>query len=365
MWSATSRLAANATRPVTGFFLPASDEIPALLLETWEVEGVEAYDGSWSTLGLALPNAGHNFEPPANGLLVGRLEPRAWFKDVAGEGHYLNNEQHICLDPGRIDISDHEVVLEEWEGEELANSRRLQLGDLALGARAGQNRFPLSLPTLGRGFAHEAHLYHRNGELLDRTQRSRLVEQMVVRGKMSLGDETARTEFTIGEKVAPSLNHRLDQLGVIEDAYRAMLSAGLEERIISDPVQARATIDNELGMARGELLVMDPYFGVDAADWVAVENVSIPIKVLSGQAAKPVPAHLAGLVKLRKWKAKKGAPPFHDRLYLWDDGGLSVGTSPSGLGKRDARIDRLRKSEADGWRAMFESYWKSADFIGG
>jgi hypothetical protein len=39
----------------------------------------------------------------------------------------------------------------------------------------------------------------------------------------------------------------------------------------------------------------------------------------------------------------KGTPGFHDRLYLSEGGGLGVGTSPSGLGKRDAA------STGSGW----------------
>jgi hypothetical protein len=61
--------------------------------------------------------------------------------------------------------------------------------------------------------------------------------------------------------------------------------------------------------------------------------------------------------------ALKAKPGFHDRLYLWETGGISVGTSPSGLDKRDARVDRLGSVEADGWRALFETYWTSGDYV--
>lgn len=58
--------------------------------------------------------------------------------------------------------------------------------------------------------------------------------------------------------------------------------------------------------------------------------------------------------KARAWPGK---PPWHDRIYLWKGGGLSVGTSPSGLGHRVARLDRLNANEAAGWQTMFNAWW--------
>jgi hypothetical protein len=54
-------------------------------------------------------------------------------------------------------------------------------------------------------------------------------------------------------------------------------------------------------------------------------------------------------------------PPWHDRLYLWEDGGASVGTSPSGIGNRVTRIDRIGKAEALGWQALFDAWWAAPD----
>ena len=80
-------------------------------------------------------------EPPAQGLLVGRLERRAWFDDVKGDGDFNHYELHVGLEPDRVDAADLEVELEEWaDGGELTNVRRLLLGELDLGARAGEDR---------------------------------------------------------------------------------------------------------------------------------------------------------------------------------------------------------------------------------
>jgi hypothetical protein len=44
-------------------------------------------------------------------------------------------------------------------------------------------------------------------------------------------------------------------------------------------------------------------------------------------------------------------------VYPWAVGGLTVGGSPSGLGKRLMRLDRLSPVEADAWRTRFEAWW--------
>jgi hypothetical protein len=67
----------------------------------------------------------------------------------------------------------------------------------------------------------------------------------------------------------------------------------------------------------------------------------------------------AASLEARSWRG--GTAPWHDRFYLWQGGGLSVGTSPSGLGKRVARIDRLNANEAAGWQNLFNTWWASAD----
>jgi hypothetical protein len=63
--------------------------------------------------------------------------------------------------------------------------------------------------------------------------------------------------------------------------------------------------------------------------------------------------HLPQL-EIRSWSQKA---PWHDRAYLWADGGLTVGVSPSGLGKRLMRLDRLSPVEAGAWRTWFEAWW--------
>lgn len=362
LWTEVARLMASAVRPARGFLFPRSVDLAALTVKDgWTVEGVQVWDGSWSALGIAMPHRGQFISPPAQGLFVGRLERRAWFDDVKGDGDFNMYELHIGLEPKRVDVADLEVELEEWANGELTNSRRLLLGDLDLGVRAGVTRVLVSLPTLGRGFAHEARLFDRDGALLDRTQRSKLVERIVVEGRVSNGGSTGETSLAVGEKVIPDIDARLQRLDRLEDDYREMLKKGWSDRIITDQAGAVTVVRNNLASVSGELWVMDPYFGSHTTDWIVLQGLSVSVKVLSGQDARPPPMAMAN-VEVRRWNGG-GAPPFHDRFYLWEGRGLSVGTSPSGLGKRDARVDRMRLSETDGWRAQFLSYWSSSDFV--
>ena len=364
LWTPVSRLAASAARPLRGFVLPLAEPLPDVVsADQWEVEGITVFDGAWSPLGIAMPYSGHLMEPLPQGVLVGRLERRAWFNDVKGDGNFNLYELHLGLEPGRIDVADIEVELEEWaDGGELTNSRRLLLGELDLGARAGEERVLVALPTLGRGLAHEARLYDRDGLLLDRTQRAKLIERVVATGTVQDADGgSAPVRFEAGEKVTPGLAERLDRLDQLEQEYRDLLERGLADRIVRDRATAITAIRNNLEGVAGEIWVMDPYFGGKPGDWAVLNGITVPVKVLSGRGAKRPPAGLSN-VHVRRWDGNGKNPLFHDRFYLWEGGGLTVGTSPSGFGGRDARIDRLRRVEAEGWRALFQTYWNSGDF---
>jgi hypothetical protein len=49
----------------------------------------------------------------------------------------------------------------------------------------------------------------------------------------------------------------------------------------------------------------------------------------------------------------------HERVYLWDGGGLGVGGSPSTFGQSPVRFTRLSVAEVEEWRRIFEAEWSS------
>lgn len=364
LWTPTALLVTETVRPVSGFFFPTEARGDREFPRDWQVGDLQIMFGGMTALGIHLrTESTGETDPPPFGLLVARMERRAWFNDIRGSGDFDLYELHVGWEPERCDIEDLEVELEEWVGDELAYARRVALSDLEIGDTGGATSVVVSLPTLGRGVSHGARLHHRDGTLLDVTKRSHLIQQINLEINIRAGgsEEVSATEHvSVGKVVRPTVSDRLERFEVVERQYREMLEAGLSERIISDPATASALIRRQLERARTELRVLDPYFGVDPADWTLLHGLAIPVRVLTGHKAQP-PGAIAG-VTARRAKSRKRPPHFHDRLYLWDGGGLSVGTSPSGLGKRDARVDRISGVEAAGWTAMFETYWASGDY---
>lgn len=356
--------AAVMSRPLQGFFFEAEPRPDRDFPDTWTIEGVGIFGAPLTALGIGVRMASNVVaHPPPVGLLVARMERCAWLIDARGSGDYENFDLHIGWDPARCDLADLEVEFEEWEADELAYSRRLDLGEIELPGRESGNRGVLSLPTLGQRLRHAARLHDRDGTLLDMTAPHWLVEQMHFTLEVGVegSDQKSKTTTKLGEPYSPTARERIERFDRAEREYREWLERGLAGRIIRDPASALTFVKNELKLARGELLVLDPYFGADVADWEVLRAASVPVRVLTGAKANPPVAPLPN-VDARRFKFKK-APGFHDRLYLWEGGGLSVGTSPSGLGKRDARVDRLGTVEADGWRALFETYWQSDDYV--
>lgn len=352
------------SRPLQGFFFEAGARPDRDFPDSWTIGGADIFGAPLTALGIGvrMPSNVVAHAPPA-GLFVGRMERRAWLADARGSGDYEHFNLHVRWDPERCDLADLQVELEEWEGDELAYSRRLDLGDIELTGRESGDRGMLSLPTLGQRLRHAARVHHRDGALLDVTAPHWLVEQMHFTLDVGVegSEHRGRTTTRLGEPYTPTASERIERFDRAEREYREWIEQGLAGRIVRDPVSAIAFITNELRLARGDLLVLDPYFGANNADWQVLVGTSVPVRVLTGSKAKP-PATPLSNVDARRFRFTR-APGFHDRLYIWEGGGLSVGTSPSGLGKRDARIDRLGTVEADGWRALFETYWNSPDYV--
>ena len=115
-------------------------------------------------------------------------------------------------------------------------------------------------------------------------------------------------------------------------------------------------LKQRLRAARGELRIYDPWFH-KPGDWVVLEEVTVPIRLLGGRNLGPPPASPS---KCPSFSAKRWtghAPPFHDRAYLWDGAGIGVGTSPAGLGNRLSLIDQLEPAVSELLGNKFEAWW--------
>ncbi len=79
----------------------------------------------------------------------------------------------------------------------------------------------------------------------------------------------------------------------------------------------------------------------------------VPVRVLTAKIAKDGIPVIAKHVQARYRPRERG---FHERVYLWDEGGLSIGGSPTTFGQGHVRMTRIRPSEAAIWRAGFEAF---------
>ena len=164
----------------------------------------------------------------------------------------------------------------------------------------------------------------------------------------------------VGGVQSVTLTQRLDRADRAEVQYRKLLEDGLQGRVIDDPVTGLPILTAMLNQAHGHLDVLDPYFGWDASDWQVLTLVPVPVRVLTGHGrydrngnltkqkviAPPSALSSTITIEVRSWRG--GTPPWHDRMYLWDGGGATVGTSPSGIENRVARIDTRERQRGVG-----------------
>lgn len=357
--SGTGLLAAQACCPLVGWLHPRIEEAEPRVAEVPRDVSVgpgrHGFDLPLLLLGLC-PKSIWGFAAPP-GLLVGRLRRDAWIADARGARPDLQTfDVQLRLDPTRISLWELALDLEEMnESGELLSARRLRLADTEV-PEHGADNVTVRMPTIGRKVTRRLRLYDLSGRLLDAAERVRLVEGI----HLSVGPIGGEPSVSvIGDGSIPNLVRRLADLDRSEQEYAALLQAGATDRVVSDQVSGRAGIARRLAAARGGLLIFDPYFGNDARDWDLLRPVACPIRVLTSSivSTRP-PPDLANNATVRGWRvSKKQPPPFHDRNYLWEGAGISVGTSPNGLGHRLSVVDTVEPAIVELLQRNFEVWW--------
>jgi hypothetical protein len=297
----------------------------------------------------------------AKGLLVGRAERRAWLRDSRGEGEFKHYIVELGWDPARIDISDLEITHVERMNLDTVLANRIRLEDLETGDVADAGSATIDLPTLGRGVTHELILSTIEGELLDRSGPHPIVERVELTMEIN-GERQAPIISGITEP-PPDLPVRIERREEVARELQELIESAAQAGFLADRGVAVERLTALLERARGELLVMDPYFGQDIADWRLLDRVEIPVRVLTGKLAREpggetMKVNLGPNVRAR-FRRKA---PIHDRIYLWERRGLSLGGSPTSFGSAPLRLDRLSTGEADLWRTVFEALWQSPEF---
>lgn len=356
-------LAVWLARPVAGFHFHRADT-PADIAPPDRVKiGVDTFFNPMVGL-LGIGWFDSQTTSPPSGLLVGRFERRAWLI-----GQHLRPdddlyEVHIGLEPDRVDLADLELDVEERVGEETVISERLRLEDVelrdvedALDARApaptGRSVVRLLLPTLGRGIKRTVRLHHRDGSMLDEWPPFNIVESIGL--TMEVNGARQPTVWIGDRREAPDLVELLGAVQRVRSQYATMRRGGLAARLFDDPADGREALRKLLLRAPGELFVIDPWL----RDWDLVDNLpSGPCRVLLGSSVDPPPPTFAGKVA----QHTGDLAPFHDRFFLWEGGGVTVGTSAGTSKRRLFRIARISGVEADELRQRFALWWSDAGF---
>ncbi|MFC9228295.1 hypothetical protein ACFTZI_04895 [Streptomyces decoyicus] len=363
--SRLQRLTCAARRPVLGYLFPSHERAPVEEPATWQLGANRAVLPLYNLLGI---NTQADVVP---GLALGRLSRTAWFAQLHMDP-FQQLHIHIDFDRERVALADLEIDIEEYVADGRPQARRLRLADLKLPAIPAGTSAEVVLPTLGSGVSKQLRLCDRGGRLLDSTGHNHFAQRIVI----TAAEQTTGTTstITVGQQNAPAtMVTRLAAAETAEREFQRLLNGGLEHRIFDDQAKPTAALQQILTEARGHLHILDPYFGHKPDDWDALDQVTVPVQVLAQHekprrcSPRPVPApcatvihrHAAIGLELRSWDTARfgRSAPWHDRVYLWDGGGLTSGTSPSGLGKRLARIDRLSPAEAAAWKARFRTWW--------
>ena len=350
-------LAAWLPRPVNGFHFARTDE-PAGIepAETWTIAEKEYFSPAINMLGMSWFKEKKG--PPPSGLLVGRFERRAW---LAGQKLDPENELfavEIGLEPERAELADLELEVQERVGDELVFAEHLRLEDTDLGEVLPALYAPVSddkkrqvvvhLPTLGRGIVRSVRLTHRDGVLLDERNSMNLAETISFTLTVNGAEQPP---VTIGET-----RGRQDLVGLlggverVRRQYADLRRRGTRNRLFEDPSEGWKALRATLERTQGELLVLDPFF----RNWALLDGLgSPPPRVLIGAGGGDPPTTFVGQV--RRWR--HDVVPFHDRFFLWDNGGVSVGTSAGATRHRLFRIVRIGAAEADVLRERFVEWW--------
>lgn len=362
-----SGLCAMACRPLWGFHLPALEPVPPFEPDRNLFPNDPILHGSPALWAVGVSGTGldrRGLHRAGSGLLIGRLERRAWIDDVRGGDRLESFDVHIGLDPDQVALWELELELEERMGEEMIYSRRVRLDELRLPDLPATETVHAvtALPTLGYGVRRRVSLRHFDGDLLDLTSEFNIAERVETSVHVAGANETldkARPagSVVVGHDAPPhDVYTRQADLERVETEYRQLLQEGLADRIIEEDRDAViARLRQDLSRSAGEVAVVDRYFANSEVGWEILRAVGGPVRLLiSQQMDYAPPSDLE--VSVRIWTRKP--IPFHDRLFLWAGGGLSIGQSPNGFGATTFRLQRLTSVEANGWRHLFDAWWQ-------
>jgi hypothetical protein len=291
-------------------------------------------------------------------MFAGCIERQAWLIEQEGTRGGDHKRVRIGWEPSRFDPGGLVVQTEEFDATgEMLLSEQITLADLDLSAVRERGRCEVSVPSLGPGLRHGLSLYGPDGHLMDRRAPAPFAELVTL--EVSIGNSKPVTTTVGGHARFPTTAERQALQVSLQESLEALRRAGAENRVLRERAPGLARLRALLESARGELLVSDPYFGQLEKDWDLVKDMGVPVRVLTRKVESepaPVPANVAARIR------PKASHLMHERAYVWDGGGILLGSSPSTIGGPPVTIQPLSAIDADVQRTMFESLWASPHF---
>jgi hypothetical protein len=210
-------------------------------------------------------------------------------------------------------------------------------------------------------------LYGLDGHLFDGDDNVHLAESIVTTFHLPGSTEPVAT-VRVGDPTHPSLTQRLDDLERSDRAYTEVLRAGLSSRVIVNRSGGSRPLRERLAAARGELRILDPYFGVRGTLWEILDDVTVPIRIITcrdlPQLEVPPPASAPNTPSIEIRHVPPYPSLFHDRSYIWAGGGVSVGASVNGLDSSALYlVESLSPVVVDDVTTHFTRWWQAANLF--
>jgi hypothetical protein len=347
--SPASTFVMAAVRSSTGFLF-RGPEVTFDAPTIWEHDGANFVNSPLSAGLMCAPGL-------PGGIVLARLERRAWISALRGGEELGTFDCYIGIEPDRIDVQDLSVSLDEWIDEELVHSQQVRFEELDVDHVRGEPNIVINLPTLGPGVERTVRLHDRHGSLLDGSQsKFRIVESIGLTVKAIDADAGRVFTTVIGSRnSSPAFVDRSSAVDRVRQQYEVLFDHGADSTLFLPGSDVRNVMRDRLVQARGVLRIVDRYFGKSPLDWTMLDNVSVPIEVLTSKGVPPSQTANSGMTV--RWITKR--PPFHGRAYLWEDGGFSVDASPDGFGRDPVYITPLPPAISRSWQAAFAAWWNA------
>jgi hypothetical protein len=346
--SPASTFVMASVRSSTGFFF-RGPEVTFDAPTMWQHDGASLVNSPLSAGLMCSPG-------PPGGIVLARLERRAWISALRGGEDLGTFDCYIGIESDRIDVQDLSVSLDEWIDEELVHSQQVRFEELDVDHVRGEPNIVINLPTLGPGVERTVRLHDRHGTLLDGSQsKFRIVESIGLTVNANLDGGRAFTTVIGSRNSPPAFVDRSSAINRVRQQYEVLFDHGADSTLFLPGSDVQNVMRDRLAQSRGVLRIVDRYFGKSPLDWTMLDNVSVPIEVLTSKGIPP-PQTANARIAVR-WITKR--PPFHGRAYLWEDGGFSVDASPDGFGRDPVYITPLPPAISRSWQAAFAAWWNA------